>query len=58
MSVIYTTYNVELKNYLSNIGIKYLLCGRAVKNLNKLFWVYERNDELNVALEDWFNITE
>ena len=55
MNVIYTTYNVELKNYLSQNGIRYLVCGRAIKNPDKLFWVYERNQIFNAILNEWFN---
>lgn len=55
MSIIYTTYDVELKKYLSKLGIKHLICGRAVKNTEKLFWVYERNALLNNALNNWFH---
>jgi hypothetical protein len=54
MSVIYTTYNVELKQYLSQLGFKYLICGRAIKSPDKLFWVYERTPTLNLILDQWF----
>lgn len=55
MSVIYTTYDVELKKYLNNLGFRYLICGRAPKKQDKLFWVYERTPSLNSALDAWFN---
>ena len=55
MSVIYTTCNVDLKNCLAKLGIKSLICGRAIKDPEKLFWVFERNDKLNSALDSWFS---
>lgn len=55
MSVIYTTYDVGLKNHLNQLGLKYLVCGRAVKNPDKLFWVYERTPLLNFILDQWFD---
>ena len=33
-------------------GIKYELCALS-PNSHAMFWVYERNDELDIALTDW-----
>lgn len=53
-SCIYVTYNLELKKYLWSKGISTLIHGLN-PNTKNLFWVYERNEKLNKALDEWFN---
>lgn len=49
----FITYDVKLKNYLSSKNIKDIIYGLNPKT-NRLFWVYERNNELNKCLDEWF----
>lgn len=52
MSVIYTTYDVNFKQYLNENGQKYILCGLN-PNSKDTFWVFERNSEFNILLNKW-----
>lgn len=54
MNIIYITYDINLKKFLSNRGIDNLLKAKHPKT-DRLFWIYERNEILNKALDDWFN---
>lgn len=56
MSIIYTTYDTNFKNYMKECGIRYLICGQSVSEPHRTFWVYERNDAFNTALHRWFSI--
>jgi len=51
---IYTTYNSDLKDYLSSKNIRNILYGLNPKTYN-MFWVYERNDLFNAELKNYFN---
>lgn len=53
-SCIYITYDVNLKTYLKNNNISDILYGMHPKT-NKLFWVYERNENFNKILNEWLN---
>ena len=53
MSVIYTTYDLNLKEYLKEYGIRYLICGQSVTKPHNMFWVYERNEKFNAILNNW-----
>ena len=53
MNVIYVTYDVDLKQHLKSLGIKDILYGLNPKSL-KRFYVYERTEELEKSLKDWF----
>lgn len=55
MSVIYTTYDTNFKKYMKERGIRYLTCGQAVTEPHNTFWVYERNDKFNTALDEWLS---
>ena len=53
MSIIYTTYDTNFKQYMKECGIKYLICGQSVSEPHNTFWVYERNEKFNTALDEW-----
>lgn len=53
MSVIYTTYDINLKKFMKDKGIRYVLCGLGVSEPHRTFWVYERDREFNDALTEW-----
>lgn len=52
-SCIFVTYDNNLKSFLKEMDVDDILYGMHPKT-NKLFWVYERNDKLNSALDIWF----
>lgn len=55
MSIIYTTYDTGLKKFMKECGIRYLICGQSVSEPHSTFWVYERNDKFNTALNEWLD---
>ena len=56
MSVIYTTYDTNLKQFMKERGIRFLICGQSVTEPHNTFWVYERNKEFNTALQSWLSM--
>lgn len=56
MSIIYTTYDTNFKGYMKECGIRYLICGQSVSEPHNIFWVYERNDKFNAALDKWLSM--
>lgn len=50
---IYITYDINLKHYLVNKGFKDLVYGLN-PNTNRLFWVFERNEDFNNVLKQWY----
>lgn len=56
MSVIYTTYDTNLKKHLKKHGFRYILCGLAYSEPHKPFWVYERTTEFNKVLNEWLSM--
>ena len=50
----FVTYDINLKRYLLNNGIKDEVYGINPKT-HRLFWVYIRTEELNKYLDIWFN---
>ena len=53
MSVIYITYDKEIKDFLTyEKGIRYLVKGLNDKTL-KRFYIYERNEHINKCLNEW-----
>ena len=55
MSVIYTTYDTNFKDYLKERGIRYILCGLSATRPHRMFWVYERNKQFNTILRGWID---
>lgn len=49
---IYRCYSVSLMQYLSNLGIRYILIARDIKT-NRQFWAYVKTDDFFVALKQW-----
>lgn len=49
---LYCCYSLSLRNFLYENGLRYKL---AVLNPNskKLFWVYLKNEKLNMLLNEW-----
>ena len=45
-------YDLNQKNFFKSKGLKYLITGLNERSMRK-FWVYERNDKLNNALNEW-----
>lgn len=52
MSVIFMCYDLNQKNFFKSKGLKYLITGLNERSMRK-FWVYERNNKLNKALNEW-----
>lgn len=53
MRTVYLTYDVKLKQYLTEKGFRYIICGLAPNEPHDTFWVYERNSEFNEVLDRW-----
>ena len=53
MKAVYLTYDVKLKTYLKNQGIRYIICGLAPNEPHNTFWVYERTEKFNSILNEW-----
>jgi hypothetical protein len=54
MRKFFCCYNVELRNYLYQNGIKYDLCALNPNSKN-MFWAYIRTQELDKKLTEWSN---
>lgn len=52
MRNLFCCYSLPLRDYLRSVGIKYELCALNPNN-HKMFWVFLRNEQLNVALDKW-----
>lgn len=52
MKKLYCCYSLNLRNYLSEHGLKYELCANN-PNTNKRFWVYIKSGKLNELLTKW-----
>lgn len=50
----YYCYSINLRNYLSDNGVKYKLCALNPNSL-KRFWVYIKDENLDVLLDKWTN---
>lgn len=57
MSCIYVTYDINIRRHLNEHGFRYILCGLNPNNKD-MFWVFERTDELNKLVKQWFNTTK
>ena len=55
MSVIYTTYDINLQQHLKNKGFRSVLCGLSLSEPHRTFWVYERTDAFNRVLKQWYS---
>lgn len=53
MTNIYITYNPQLKDFLKNKGLKFIVCGLNPKPPHKTFWVFDRSEEFNKILDEW-----
>lgn len=49
---LYCCYSVDLRDYLKNNGIRYKIVAQN-PNTQKIFWVYVRNEELDIYLNKW-----
>ena len=50
---LFCCYSAPLKKFLSERGIRYEICGENPASHN-LFWAYFRDEQLNIALDEWF----
>lgn len=50
---LFCCYSADLKQYLYQQNIRYEICGINPKSQN-MFWVYIRDNNLNIALDRWF----
>ena len=55
MRSVYLTYDVRLKQHLKNKGFRYIICGLSPNEPHNTFWVYERNELFNEALNEWLS---
>lgn len=51
---IYRCYSVNLMQFLSQNGIKYILIALDIKSQRK-FWAYVKTDEFNRILQQWID---
>lgn len=49
---LYCCYSLPLRNYLRDNGLRYELCALN-PNSKQRFWVYIKNEQLNVLLNKW-----
>lgn len=51
---IYRCYSVNLMQFLSQHGERYILIAKDIKS-NRQFWAYVKTDNFNVLLQQWVN---
>ena len=49
---LYCCYSLPLRNFLYNSGLRYKLAALN-PNSKKLFWVYVKDEKLNILLNEW-----
>ena len=49
---LYCCYSLPLRNFLYNGGLRYKLAALN-PNSKKLFWVYVKDEKLNILLDKW-----
>jgi hypothetical protein len=49
---LYYCYSLNLRNYLYKNGLRYKLCALN-PNSYKRFWVYVKDEKLNMLLNEW-----
>lgn len=49
---IYRCYSVNLMQFLSKNGVKYILIAKDIKS-DRQFWAYIKTDEFNILLDKW-----
>lgn len=49
---IYRCYSVNLMQFLSKHGIRYILIAKDIKS-NRQFWAYVKTDDFNNLLNQW-----
>lgn len=52
MSKLYCCYSVSLRNFLKSNNVMYEVCGLNPNN-NQMFWVYIRDEKLDMLLNQW-----
>ena len=52
--LLYCCYSVPQRDYLTNLGIRYEICGLN-PNTKCMFWAYLNNEKLSEALSKWIN---
>lgn len=52
MKRLYCCYNVKVRDFLYENGVKYDLCALN-PNTNNMFWAYIRNEKLDKLLSEW-----
>lgn len=55
MSKLYCCYSVLLRNFFKNNGVRYEVCGLNPNN-NQMFWVYIRDEKLDMLLNKWSSL--
>lgn len=51
---IYRCYSVNLMQFLSSNGVRYILIALDIKSKRK-FWAYIKNNKFNFLLQQWIN---
>lgn len=51
---IYRCYSVNLMQFLSDNGLRYILIAKDIKS-NRQFWAYVKTKQFNKLLSDWIN---
>lgn len=49
---LYCCYSIDLRDYLKSNGIRYKIVAQN-PNTQNIFWVYVRNEELDIYLNKW-----
>lgn len=54
-NVIYVTYDINMRNFMTERGIKYLILGQSPNPPHKMFYVYDKTTkEFKEAIKYWF----
>ncbi len=49
---LFCCYSIDLRNFLRNNGLKYKIVAKNPNSQN-IFWVYIRDEKLDVLLNEW-----
>ena len=49
---IYRCYSVNLMQFLSQNGVRYILIAKDIKS-DRQFWAYVKTDEFKILLQQW-----
>lgn len=54
---LYCCFSIPLRDYLIANGLRYEICALS-PNTKKMFWVFMRDEKLDLLLSNWDSITK